>query len=185
MRIILCGAVGSGKTAAARTLSCALSIPFFSGDEIRYGYALDSVPSETGRFKRSADEEAALINGILAYPDFIVEGVWRETQRALWDASDRIFLLEIPYRERKKRILRRWLRQRLRREPSPYPPTLSMLRNMLRWTRDCETGRDNTKALLLQTYGYKITVVSSHTEILSILHDCHPTRLHDLKGRST
>ena len=50
--------------------------------------------------------------------------------------ADVIVLLEPPPRVRRWRIVRRLIRQKLHREPCHYTPSLTVLRAMLRWTRE-------------------------------------------------
>ncbi len=165
-KIVICGSVGSGKTTAAKMLSKMMGIPWFSGDSICYGHAVGAVSSESGRFKRTPQEQTDIMEGILGYPAWIVEGVYRPAQEALFAHADRIVFLSVPYKKRCFRIVLRWVKQRLRIETADYRPTLSMLRMMFHWNRAYETEIAQIQASLMK-YAEKIRYSADADEILS------------------
>lgn len=169
MKLVICGSVGSGKTTTAKRLSAIWDTPAFSGDSVTYGYAVDSVPAEDGRFKRTEEEQAEVIDGILGYDAWIFEGVYRPAQRALFDAADRIVLLDVPFRVRRRRILMRWVKQKLHIEHADYAPNFRMLRNMLRWNRDFEDGTDKTRTVLSSDYADKVLPAQDAADIIEEL----------------
>ncbi|MBQ8597929.1 MAG: AAA family ATPase, partial [Lachnospiraceae bacterium] len=79
MKILIFGIVASGKTTLAKKLSKELNIPYYEGDCIAWGF-----PGEE-RYKRTDEEQAEMIDKINENPDWIVEGTYRESQRAFYD----------------------------------------------------------------------------------------------------
>ena len=73
------------------------------------------------------------------------------------------------------RILRRWLRQNLGREPCAYRPTWAMLGNMFRWTWAYQTGADGVRARAEQ-FSQKLTVIRSKRELQHVGTPCRKRR---------
>ena len=64
--------------------------------------------------------------------------------------ADQIVVLDYPLHVRKRRILKRWVKQKLGLEKCIYRPHLKMLRAMFRWVNNYETNRDGTKERIAQ-----------------------------------
>lgn len=169
MKLFIVGIVASGKTTLARQLSVRTGVPCYEGDQIAWGF-----PGEA-RHKRSPAEQEATIRRIDAAGDWIVEGTDRQAQRILWELADVILFLDPPLRVRLRRIVLRWLRQRLGLEPCNYRPTVSMLRAMFRWTREFEQNRAAFERQLAQ-YGGKVRRAASTEEALAICDECAAVR---------
>ncbi|MBQ8611751.1 MAG: hypothetical protein IJ412_08610 [Oscillospiraceae bacterium] len=154
MKIFIFGTVASGKTTLAKKLSAQLNIRWYEGDGIAWGYRGEE------RFKRSPEEQARRIQAIDARGEWIIEGSWRESQKAVWELADRIIFLDTPLRLRRQRIWERFLRQRSGKEPCSTRPTFSMLRMMFRWTENFEKDRPEHEARLLNYADKLIWLVS-------------------------
>lgn len=64
--------------------------------------------------------------------------------------ADQVVVLDYPLRVRKRRILKRWIKQKLGLETCIYRPHIRMLRAMFRWVNNYETDRDGTKSRIAQ-----------------------------------
>ena len=128
MKIYLIGIVGTGKTTIARELSEQFDI---------FHYELDSIvmeKNENGKDrKREKDEILSLFHEIIQKENWLIEDVGREVFQEAYDLADKIIYLNISEKTIKRRILLRWIKQKLRIEKSSYIPTIKSLRTMYMW----------------------------------------------------
>lgn len=142
MRMYIVGSVASGKSTLARQLSARTGVPCVHLDDVVY--EPDST-DPAGNRKRPEAERERLFQEILA-GDFLIE----DTGRAMFEEglrrAEQIVVLELPFRTRCRRIFTRHIRQTLGLEACGYRPSLRMVRDMFRWTRNFDTGADGVKA---------------------------------------
>lgn len=158
MKIVIFGIVASGKTTLAKQLSQKLGIPYFEGDCIAWGFAGEP------RFKRTDQQQEEAISAIDQNPSWIIEGTYRQSQRLVYELADQIIFLDTPLYLRRARIAMRFIKQTLGLEHSHYKPTLGMLKQMYRWTRDFEQNRSTHEKRLLG-YGDKLIWVHSAKQL--------------------
>lgn len=135
MKILIFGIVASGKTTLAKKLSEKLSIPYFEGDCIAWGFP------EEKRFKRSNLVQLETINTLNMNKSWIIEGTYRESQKILYDYADKIIFLDTPLYIRIYRIITRFVRQKMGLEACHYHSNFTMLKCMFKWTKDFERNR--------------------------------------------
>jgi adenylate kinase family enzyme len=165
-KVLIIGIVASGKTTLAKRLSETLKNPWYDLDGIVHHR------TETGRYKRTADEQLEVIKGIDACGEWIFEGTDRPSYRCLLDMADTILFLDPPLWKRRIRIFIRFLKQNLGIEKCNYRPDLKMLKMMYQWTKDFERSRDEFEARL-HLYQEKVIRLQDNND-LSIV-----TRSHD------
>lgn len=158
MKILIFGIVASGKTTLAKKLSKQLGIPYFEGDCIAWGF-----PNEM-RYKRSNAEQEKIIRKIDENDSWIIEGTYRESQNSVYDLADTIIFLDTPLYKRILRIITRFIKQKMGREPSNYKPTLKMLTHMFKWTNDFEKSRQTHEKRLMH-YKNKLIWIQSDKEL--------------------
>lgn len=163
LKIHIIGCSGSGKTYLARALSGKTRIPHFDLDDLQWdnraqGYGV----------KRPPEERNALLREILARPDWIIEGVYHRWVRQSFEDADIIYVLDMPGRVCKARLVLRSIRRRLGLEPGKRE-TLKSVFNLLQWT---DTFRSRNLAEIrdmLSPFGGKVVWLRSRREVQKII----------------
>lgn len=158
MKILIIGIVASGKTTLAKKLSKEYNIKHYEIDLI--------VHDDKDNYKRTNEEQQNLIKRINENDNWIIEGTLRKNLFNLLQLADIIIYLDIPLIVRKRRILTRFIKQKLRIEKSNYKPDLKMLKNMYKWTKDFEKNKKEFENTISKS-GKKIIVLKSKKEIES------------------
>lgn len=156
MKILIIGIVASGKTTLANKLSKSLNIKNYEIDSIVH----DDIKKE----KRSINEQLNIINDINKEKDWIIEGTLRKYLYFLLDRADEIVYIDIPLKERKKRIIKRYIKQKLKIEKTNYKPTLKMLQNMYKWTDDYEKNKGEFEQKL-SNYKDKLIITNNTKDL--------------------
>ena len=127
MKVLIIGIVASGKSTLSKRLSSMYNIDRYEIDEVVY---------DTSNNKRSIEEQEKIFKKINKNKDWIIEGVLRKHLDYLLEWSDKIIILDIPIRVRKYRIIKRYIKQKLGIEKSGYKPSINMVKNMFKWTKE-------------------------------------------------
>jgi Adenylate kinase and related kinases len=141
-KIFIVGIVASGKTTLAKQLSKQLQIPWYELDSIVHHR------TDSGRYKRTAEEQLEVIKDIDRNGAWILEGTDRDSYQYLYQMAEKIIFVDTPLGVRRWRILARFLKQKLGLEPCHYKPDLDMLRMMFKWTGDFERNKTAFEAKL-------------------------------------
>lgn len=150
MKILIVGSVGSGKSTYSKKLSKELNIPRYEIDSI--------VHDDINKIKRTDAEQMKIIDKINNNMDWIIEGILRKHLYYLLDMADKIIFMDIDYKVRKKRIIKRYIKQKLHIESCNYKPTINMLKNMLSWNKKFEEDKKEFIEIL-KKYDNKLEVV--------------------------
>jgi adenylate kinase family enzyme len=153
-KIYIIGIVASGKTTLAKKLSEQLNISHYELDCIVWH------KTDTGRCKRTSEQQLEVIKNIDSLGDWIIEGTYRESCHYLFNMADEIIFLDTPLWKRKYLILFRYIKQQLGIEKCHYKSNLKMLKLMYKWTKDFESNRIEFKKMLNQ-YKNKLTVITN------------------------
>lgn len=145
MKILIIGTVGTGKTTLAKKLSKQYNIKYYEIDSIVHD-------DDNGGIKRTFKQQDEIIKEINKNNNWIIEGVLRENLYYLLDLSERIILLDVNKRKRNIRILKRYIKQKLKLEQVNYTPSLKMLKNMYKWSKRYE---ENKKTFIKKLDKYK------------------------------
>lgn len=161
MKILIVGIVASGKTTLAKRLSKEENISHYEIDSI--------VHDDLNKRKRSGEEQLNIINDINKNNDWIIEGTLRKNLDILLDFADKIIFIDIDAKIRKRRIISRYIKQKVGIEKCNYKPTLEMVKNMFKWTSDFENDKEN---FLKRIYKYKKKLV-----VLKTVNDINEYKL--------
>lgn len=157
MKILIVGSVASGKTTFAKKLSKNLNIKHFEIDSVVHD-------DDAGR-KRTEEEQKEIFDKINSENnDWIIEGTLRKNLDYLLDYTEKIVYLNIPLKLRKRRIITRFIKQKLGIEKCNYKPTFDVLKLMFKWTNDFENKREEFENKLIQ-YKDKLIKLNSDKEI--------------------
>lgn len=149
MKIYVIGPTGSGKTTLAESLSKKHKIKYYELDLIIYD-------DEHGHVKRPDKVREKMFSDILKKKSWIIEDVGRTKFIEGRKQADIIYYINIPRIVVYKRVMHRWLKQRLGKERYNYPPTLFQFFDMLKTTRGYFKKEEQKKKSLLP---YKDKVV--------------------------
>lgn len=150
MKIRIIGGPGSGKTTLAAELSGLFGVPHYDLDELQW----DNASGAYG-IKRTPEERDRMLAEILGRDEWIIEGVYYAWCRRSFEEADRIYLLRVPRRTYRRRIIRRFLRRKLGLE-SGKKETLRSLAALLRWADKYETENLAEIRELLSPYAGKV-----------------------------
>lgn len=158
-KVHIIGSVGSGKTTMARALKTILNIPHIELDNVVW------IRDSTGDRRRDLEDRDNLLHSYVQKNHWIIEGVHISWVNTSIENADIIIFLDIPYRIRIYRIIRRFILQKLGKESANYKPTLSMFFNMFRWNRDFEKKSRGTILTQLQPYREKVHILQSSKDV--------------------
>ena len=144
MKILIIGSVASGKSTYSKKLSKELNIKRYEIDEI--------VHDDIKHIKRTLEEQKEIIAEINKNDSWIIVGVLRKNLYFLLDISDEIILMDTSDKVRKFRIVKRYIKQKLRIEKCGYKPSIGMVKDMFKWSSEFE---DKKKDLLDTLHKYK------------------------------
>lgn len=128
MRIYIIGCPGTGKTTIAKHLNKKLRIKHYELDCIVYD-------DEDNHRKRSDEEINKLFKEIIKKPNWIIEDVGRNKFKEGRELADKIYYIKLPKSEVNRRVIIRWIKQKLGKAPYNYPPTIKSLFEMLKWVK--------------------------------------------------
>lgn len=152
MKIYIIGPTGAGKSTLANILSKKMNIRNYELDLLVYDDEHDHV-------KRSDKEIEKLFNKILKNDSWIIEDVGRSKFSRGRGESDKIYYLKLSKLEVYKRVILRWIKQRMGKLSYNYPPTLYALIDMIKVTNSY-FKKEKTKLEQLEPYKDKIEFLS-------------------------
>lgn len=168
MKIYITGSVSSGKSTLAKNMSEILKIPYQSLDEIVY---ITDKSSPWGDRKRQIEERDNLFYSVIHKPEWIIEDAGRPCFEDGLKRADTIVFLEISEKVRNYRIIKRWIKQRIGVEKCIYNPRYEMLKCMLQWSKDYDSGKDKLKDRI-SLYQEKVIILRSNKDINAFLNRC-------------
>lgn len=158
MKIRIIGGSGSGKTTLARKLSEKYGVPGYDLDELFW--------DNSGSYgvRRDAGERDRMLRDILAREEWIIEGVYYAWCGACFEEADRIYLLDVPARVCKRRIVRRFFRRKFGIERGKKE-TFGSLRALLKWTDRYREVNMPEIRVMLSAYPGKVTEVGADGDV--------------------
>ena len=125
LKIYIIGPPASGKTTLSKILSKRYNIE---------SYELDCIvwDDDNNHIRRDDKTIEKVFNDILSKDYFIIEDVLRSKFVKGLESCDKIYYVSLKKREVYKRVITRWINQKLGKEAYNYPPTLGQLMDMFR-----------------------------------------------------
>ncbi|WP_255248187.1 DNA topology modulation protein FlaR [Terribacillus saccharophilus] len=163
-KIHIIGSVGSGKTTLAKELSQLLGASHHELDNVVWKRSLE------GDTRRSDKEKMEFIKDIIDSDAWIIEGVHTDDwiEDSLLNA-ELIILLDPSYGIRNIRIIKRFLRQKLKMEMANYRPSIRIFLRMFKWNRYFEHTVKPFIFHRFPAYGHKIIIAESKLDVIEYL----------------
>lgn len=164
MKIHIIGCSGSGKTYLAKALSKKYNTPHFDLDDIQWdnnagGYGV----------KMPVEKRTELLNNILENEDWIIEGVYYAWVGKCFEDADKIYVLDIPKRVYKYRIIKRAIKRKLGFEKGKKE-TLKSVYNLLKWTNVFQNKNMVEIKEILNRYSDKTVWINNSKDVQKIVN---------------
>ncbi len=151
-KIYIIGPVGSGKTTLAKKLSQKYNIKNYELDNIIW--------NDTTGQKRTNREIKKMFEEIVRKESYIIGDVGREIFKKGITDSDVIYYIKLNRMKLYFRILKRWIRQKLKLENSGYIPTIKILFKMFGWLEK-DLKNQNDKIQKMKKINDNIVILNS------------------------
>ena len=159
MKVLITGNVGSGKTTLAKELSKTYNVPYFEIDSI--------VHSDKDNRKREEFEQTSIVNKInRENKNYIIEGVLRKNLEFICNLVDYIIIFDIDKEVLRKRIKKRYIKQKLGLEKANYKPTKEFLNQMYIWLENYNYDKDKN---IMKKYSKKVIILRNNKEVKKYL----------------
>ncbi|TWT09333.1 DNA topology modulation protein FlaR [Planomicrobium sp. CPCC 101079] len=165
MRIYIIGSVGSGNTTLAKMLAKKVAIPRFETDQFVW------MRQESGDIRKSEAVRDAEFKKAINLPEWVIEGVhihWTDEGLA---AVELILFLDVPPKVRLRRIIKRFIGQKIGTEEANYKPTVQIFRKMFGWNRYFEKQMKLVFMQKLIPYSEKTKIISTQGDLNKILEE--------------
>lgn len=163
MKIYIIGPSGAGKSTLSRILAQKYKTNFYELDKIVYD-------DDNNHIKRTDKEIDKIFNKIINKDSWIIEDVGRSKFIKGREMADIIYYLKIPKIVIYKRVITRWIKQRLGKETYNYPPTIYQFFDMLRTAKEYLKKEKSTLESLKQ---YNDKVVYLNVKEINELNKSH------------
>ncbi len=165
MKIHIIGCSGSGKTYLAKALSEKYSMPHFDLDDIQWENDADGYG-----VKMPIERRTELLNGILNNDSWIIEGVYYAWVGQCFEDADKIYVLDMPKRVYKYRIIKRSILRKLGLEKGKKE-TLKSVYNLLKWTDTFQNVNMKEIRKILEKYTEKTVWMTSKTDVKRVVEE--------------
>ena len=163
MRIHIIGCSGSGKSYLADKLSEKYNIPHFDLDDLQW----DNNAEHYG-VKMPEEKRDAMLREIVSGPDWIVEGVYYKWVLDSFDTADLIYVLDMPRRLYRRRIILRFIKRKLGLAEGKKESLKSLI-NLLKWTKKFQNENMPKIKEILEKYPDKVVWLSSKRDVNKII----------------
>lgn len=163
MKIYIIGCSGTGKTYLAKKLSNKYNIPHYDLDNIYW----DNSSQKYG-IKTEIEKRDKLLQDILEEDSWIIEGIYYKWLEQSFKDADIIYVLDLPKYIYKFRIIKRFIKRKLRLEAGKKE-TLKSLLNLLKWTDKFQNENMKEIIKIFEKYKEKVHFIKNKNEIKKIL----------------
>ena len=162
MKIHIIGCSGSGKTYLARALAEKHRISHFDLDDIQWDN------SDSYGVRRPIDERCKMLNSLLENDSWIIEGVYYAWVGQCFKDADKIYVLDIPRRVYKYRIIKRFIKRKLGLEKGKKE-TLKSVKALLKWTDTFQNVNMKEIRKILESYPEKTVWLNSKKSVKYVI----------------
>ena len=163
MKIHIIGCSGTGKTYLAKKLSNKYNIPRYDLDNIYWDNSSEKYETKTEFEKRDK-----LLQNILEKNDWIIEGIYYKWLEQSFKYADIIYVLDLPKYIYKFRIIKRFIKRKLRLEAGKKENLKSLL-NLLKWTDKFQNKNMKEIIKILEKYKEKVYFIKDKNNLQKIL----------------
>ena len=163
MKIHIIGCSGTGKTYFAKRLSNKYNIPHYDLDNIYW----DNSSQKYG-IKTEIEKRDKLLLNILEKDDWIIEGIYYKWLEQSFKNADIIYILDLPKYIYKFRIIKKFIKRKLKLE-TVKKETLKSLLDLLKWTDKFQNEDMKEIIKILEKYKEKVYFIKSKKKIKEIL----------------
>ena len=150
MKIYIIGPVGSGKTTLSKKISQKYKIKYYELDKVIWNDDLG--------VKRSQNVINNMFNDIISTESWIIEDVGRDIFKSAYEKADIIYYIKLNEARLYSRIIKRWIKQKLRLESYNYKPTFKNLLEMFKWAKH---GIKKQNAQINELEKYNLIILSN------------------------
>ncbi len=164
MKLFIIGPAGSGKTTLANKLSAITSTEYTNLDDLFWC-------NENGFYgkKRNDLERSDMLNKALQKDSWIIEGVYVEWPKKAIEESDVLIFLNLPKYLVSYRIIKRFLRRKLKIEASTKKETWKNTTDLLKWNMK-QIGKIKSLIKAYELSGKNIVALSSNSDISDMVN---------------
>ncbi|MCY7008629.1 AAA family ATPase [Fusobacterium simiae] len=163
MKIHIIGCSGTGKTFFAKKLSEKYNIPHYDLDDIYW----DNSSQEYG-IKTSVEKRDKLLQKILEKNNWIIEGIYYKWLEQSFKNANIIYILDLPKYIYKFRIIKRFIKRKLKLETGKKE-TLKSLLDLLRWTDKFKNENMKEIIKIIERYKEKVYFIKNKNDLQKIL----------------
>jgi adenylate kinase family enzyme len=164
MKIHILGGSGTGKSYISEKISKQYQIPHFDLDNIFW----DNEALSYGK-KMPIDKRTERLNEILEKDNWILEGVFYDWLNDSFALADYIFILKTKPIVYNYRIIRRFIRRKLRLEKAKKE-TLKSLKDLLIWTNKYQKKKIPKIISFLEQHHNKVIMIDKAEEIFGFIN---------------
>ena len=162
MKIHIIGSSGTGKTYLAERLSNKYNIPHYDLDNIYWDNS-----SEKYGIKTEIEKRDKLLQSILKKDSWIIEGIYYKWLEQSFKNADIIYVLDLPKYIYKFRIIKRFIKRKLKLEAGKKE-TLKSLSDLLKWADKFQNEDMKEIIKILEKYREKVYFIKDKNEIKKI-----------------
>lgn len=163
MKIHIIGCSGTGKTYLAEKLSNKYNIPHYNLDNIYWNNS-----SQGYGIKTSVEKREALFQKILEKDNWIIEGIYYKWLEQSFKDANIIYILDLPKYICKFRIIKRFIKRKLKLETGKKE-TLKSLLELLKWTDKFQNENMKEIIKILKKYEEKVYFIRNKNDLQKIL----------------
>ena len=163
MKIHIIGCSGTGKTYLVKKLSNKYNISHYDLDNIYWDNS-----SEKYGIKTEIEKRDKLLQDILEEDSWIIEGIYYKWLEQSFKNADIIYVLDLPKYIYKFRIIKRFIKRKLRLEAGKKENLKSLL-NLLKWTDKFQNKNMKEIIKIFEKYKEKVHFIKNKNEIKKIL----------------